>query len=257
MLVRGRKISFERLEKRLGYRFKNPDLLVRALTHSSFAHEKGLGPDADNELLEFLGDSVIGLFAAEFVFKAYPGLAEGELSKLRSSATNTSALADLARKIKLDRHLFLGKGEEKSGGRKKDSILADAFEALAAAVYLDGGHEAAGGFLTALFRKGLDKVQAPSFEVNNFKSALQEHLLKQGMGLPDYRVVKESGPPHKKRFEVEVACAGRPLASASGSSKKSAEQKAAAKAFRRLSGKKTLTLPRGNFVIKGRKPTES
>lgn len=257
MLVRGPKAGFERLEKRLGYRFKNPDLLVQALTHSSFANEKGLGPGADNELLEFLGDSVIGLSAAEFVFKAYPGLTEGELSKLRSSATNTSALADLARKIKLDRHLLLGKGEERSGGRKKDSILADAFEALAAAVYLDGGHEAAGGVLTVLFSRYLAKVRAPSFEVNNFKSALQEHLLKLGMGLPDYRVVNESGPPHKKKFEVEVACAGRLLAGASGSSKKIAEQKAAAKAFRRLTGSKTLKLPRGNFVIESRKPPES
>lgn len=257
MLARGPKVGFERLEKRLGYRFKNPDLLVQALTHSSYAHEKGLGPGADNELLEFLGDSVIGLSAAEFVFKSYPGLTEGELSKLRSSATNTSALAELARRIKLDRHLLLGKGEEKSGGRKKDSILADAFEALAAALYLDGGHQAAGGVLAALFSKGLEKVQAPSFELNNFKSALQEHLLKRGLGLPDYRVVKESGPPHKKKFEVEVACAGKPLASASGPSKKSAEQKAAAKAFRKLSGRKTLRLPRGNFVIKGRKPPES
>jgi len=250
-------MGYERLEKGLGYRFKNPDLLAQALTHSSFAHEKGLGPDADNELLEFLGDSVIGLFAAELVFKTYPGLAEGELSKLRSSATNTSALAGLARKIKLDRHLLLGKGEEKSGGRKKDSILADAFEALAAAVYLDGGHEAAGSFLTCLFRKSLEKVRAPSFEVNNFKSALQEHLLKQGLGLPDYRVIKESGPPHKKKFEVEVACADRQLATASGPSKKSAEQRAAAKAFRRLSGRKTLKLPKGNFIIKNKKPPES
>lgn len=239
----------ERLEKAIGYVFKGPDLLTRALTHSSHAYETRPECPEDNELLEFLGDSVIGLVTAEFYLSAFPGRNEGELSKLKASATSTLALAQLARAIKLDRAILLGKGEEKSGGRRKGSILAGSFEALAGAVYLDGGFEAAKGFLRELFKSSLKPVKSETLTINNSKSALQEICQKAGLPAPAYRLVSEKGPAHERTFVVEVHLGGKVLAKSKGASKKSAEQKAAEKVLKAYFGRKIKKISPEAFVI--------
>ena len=238
-----------RLEKAVGHSFKDRLLLLRALTHSSHAYEKSPDAPESNEVLEFLGDSVIGLFTAEHVLAAYPGRNEGELSKLKASATSTLALAELARSIKLDKAVLLGHGEERSGGRKKPSILAGAFEALAGAVYLDGGPEAAKRFVGSLVAKALKPIRSESQTITNSKSALQEICQKAGLAAPDYRLVSEKGPAHCRTFLVEVLLGEKSLAKAKGGSKKSAEQAAAEKALRSLLGRKLKRISSEAFVI--------
>jgi ribonuclease-3 len=155
------------LEKRIGYSFKNKDLIKQALTHSSFAYESQEGGISDNEVLEFLGDSVLGLIVADFLVSAFPSLPEGELSKLRSVAASTTSLFHFAKKIKLDRYVLLGKGEEKSGGRVKKTILAGTFEAIIAAIYLDGGLARARDFLSDHLNSFYKKVNVEKFLINN------------------------------------------------------------------------------------------
>jgi ribonuclease-3 len=166
------------LEKRLDYRFKDQTLFHLALTHSSHAYEtKGL--PLDNERLEFLGDSVVGLIAADFFYRMYPEANEGDLSKFKSSASSTVALAEYAQQIRLDEVIHLGKGEEKSGGRKKSTILANSFEALIGAIYIDGGYDAARTVYEKLLEGSYAKVKRQGgVEINNYKSALQEFLQK-------------------------------------------------------------------------------
>lgn len=240
----------ERLQKVIGYEFKDKGLLTRALTHSSHAYEMSAVNPEDNELLEFLGDSVVGLVTAEFYYAAFPHRSEGELSKLKSSATCTAALARLARKIKLDKVIRLGRGEERSGGRKKNSILAGSLEALAGAVYLDGGYDAARSFVGELLTSSLKAIRAESFEINNSKSALQECLQKSGSPAPTYRLLSESGPAHERTFVVEVAVGEKILAKAKGPSKKIAEQKAAEKALKTHYGRKMKKISPEAFLIK-------
>jgi len=242
----------ERLEKAIGHVFKDPDLLTRALTHSSHAYETSPDHPEDNELLEFLGDSVIGLVAAEFTFGAFPGRNEGELSKLKASATSTLALAQVARTIKLDRAILLGKGEEKCGGRKKVSILAGSFEALAGAVYLDGGFEAAKRFLYCLLESSLKPIKSETMTVNNAKSALQETCQKAGLPAPDYRLVSEKGPAHDRTFTIEVHLGDKVLAKSKGPSKKSAEQKAAEKVLKTYFGRKIKRISPEAFFIEAK-----
>jgi ribonuclease-3 len=239
----------EQLEESAGYAFRDRALLLRALTHSSCAYE--LDPDApeDNEVLEFLGDSVIGLFTAEYALAAYPGRNEGELSKLKASVTSTLALAELARKIRLDKAVRLGRGEERSGGRKKPSILAGAFEALAGAIYLDGGFEAAKRFVGARIGPALKPIKTVSQTINNAKSALQEICQKAGLAAPGYTLLSEKGPAHSRTFVVEVRYGDRGRAKAKGASKKSAEQAAAEKALKALLGRKFKRLSSEAFVI--------
>jgi len=241
--------AIERLEKAAGHTFKDRTLLLRALTHSSCAYE--IAPDApdDNEVLEFLGDSVIGLFTAEYAWAAYPGRNEGELSKLKASATSTLALAELARAIKLDKAIRLGHGEERSGGRKKVSILAGAFEALAGAVYIDGGPEAAKRFVWSQVGPALKPIKRGSQTINNAKSALQEICQKAGLAAPDYRLLSEKGPAHDRTFLVEVRFGERGRAKAKGASKKTAEQAAAERALKALLGRKFKRLSSEAFVI--------
>jgi ribonuclease-3 len=239
----------EHLEKAVGHVFRDQGLLTRALTHSSHAYEMSPGHPEDNELLEFLGDSVIGLATAEFYFAAFPGRNEGELSKLKASATSTLALSQLARAIKLDRAILLGKGEDKCGGRKKASILAGAFEALAGAIYLDGGFEAAKRFIGGLLESSLKPIKSETLTVNNSKSALQEICQKAGLPAPDYRLVSEKGPAHDRTFLVEVHLDGRILAKSKGASKKSAEQKAAEKVLKAFFGRKIKRISAEAFVI--------
>jgi len=238
------------VEKRLGYTFKDIRLLEKALTHSSYAYEKQSAGVEDNELLEFLGDSVVGLIIAEYFYSSLSGKTEGELSKLKSSAVSTLALAELAKKARLDKGIFLGKGEEKSGGKKKITILAGAFEALVGAVYLDGGLQAAKTLLIRLLESSLMSVPKEPFVVNNHKSALQEMFQKEGLPPPVYRTVTEKGPDHEKTFIVEVCLENHPLVKAKGRSKKSAEQHAAEKALRAFLGRKMKTLTPEAFFIK-------
>ncbi len=242
----------DRIEKAIGYTFADPGLMRRALTHSSHAYESRPEDPEDNELLEFLGDSVIGLAAAEFYYHAFPGRGEGELSKLKASSTSTLALARQARKVRLDKAVLLGRGEEKSGGRAKSSILAGAFEAVVGAVFLDGGFEAARCVVQRLLAPALEPLGESRFEINNYKSALQELLQSSGLPAPVYRTVTAKGPEHRKTFTVEVMVDGRAVAKAKGASKKNAEQKAAQKALKDYLGRKMKEITPEAFIIKGR-----
>lgn len=241
--------KLKNLQKRLGFYFFDPSLLRLALTHSSYAYEHPEESLKDNEILEFLGDSVLGLIIADYFYHLYPGSSEGDLSKYKSMTASTEFLAHLARRIGLNNFLFLGKGEEKSGGRKKKTILAGAFEALIGAIYLDRGFEEARAFLFRLLRLFFRQKSSPPQLVNNYKSALQEHFQKANLPPPRYRTVKETGPNHDKSFLVEVCLEDLPLARASGSSKKEAEQKAAEKALESLLGKKLRPLPGRSFIL--------
>jgi len=244
------KLKPERLEKALGFEFRNKGLLIQALTHSSYAYEHAETGRSNNEVLEFLGDSVVGLAVADFFCSLFPHLAEGDLSKFKSTAASTVALSGLARKIKLDKHILLGRGEEKSGGRKKRTILAGAFEALLGAVYLDQGFDVAKDILIRLLRPSFHKIKGPEVRINNYKSALQEYFQKENIEAPAYTLVLEDGPDHLKNFVVEVKAGDKVLAKAKGRSKKSAEQKAAQKALKNLLGKKMKALSEESFLIK-------
>jgi len=230
----------EQFEERLGHKFRNPELLSRALTHSSALPDlraggvEGSEPAEDNEQLEFLGDAVLDLLASEYLLEKFPKWSEGQLSKSRARLVNAQALELAARRLHLGEHLRLGRGEEKTGGREKPALLADAFEAVVAAIYLDAGLAAAREMLrTALFESALEERGSSLFETDR-KSALQEFL--QGRGKPpaEYRLAAESGPDHHKTFQVEVWINGSCMASGQGNTKKEAEQRAAGTALERL-----------------------
>jgi ribonuclease-3 len=233
----------EQLEERLGYRFTKPELLERALTHSSAIPELRSNPAAempadplprDNEQLEFLGDAVLDMLASEYLLAAFPEWSEGQLSKSRARLVNARALELAARRLRLGEHLRLGRGEEKTGGRDKPALLADAFEALIAAIYLEGGLEPARQVLRrVLFEQALEE-RGERIADSDRKSALQEFLQGRGQPPAEYRLAGESGPDHQKKFQIEVWVGGTCLASAAGSTKKEAEQRAAHVALERL-----------------------
>jgi ribonuclease III len=234
----------ERLETRLGRRFDKPELLERALMHSSvlpeLRAEQGSPyamPIENNEKLEFLGDSVLQLLASEYLLKAFPDWSEGQLSKSRARIVNAHSLYNAAKRLKLGEHLRLGRGEEKTGGREKPAILADAFEAVVAAVYLDGGLQAAREMLErVLFAQALEE-RGERIADSDRKSALQEFLQGRGQAPAQYRLKGESGPDHQKVFQVEVWINGDRLARGEGSTKKEAEQRAAQSALELLEPK--------------------
>lgn len=250
MSARKIQLHLDRLQKSLGYRFQDENLLRQALTHSSYAYESQDEGISDNEVLEFLGDSVLGFVLADFLFSSYPGLTEGDLSKLKSSAASTAALNDFARDLRLDLRIFLGKGEEKSGGRKKRTILAGAFEAVTAAIFIDGGIEAAREFLLSHLQGFFKHFDVTRFIINNYKSALQEHLQKAKYPAPVYRTVSIKGPDHNRRFVVEVTSRNERLAKARGHSKKDAEQRAAQKAVKRILGRRIKSLSADTFLLR-------
>jgi len=241
-------LKLDRLEKKIGYTFINKDLLAQSLTHSSYAyeHQKEI---KDNEILEFLGDSVLGFILCDFLYKNFQGLSEGELSKLKSAAASTNTLSLFAKEIKLDKKMMLGRGEKKSGGRNKKTILAGVFEALVAALYLDGGINAAKGLLEKQFLNFFKKIDMDHFLINNYKSALQEHLQKENLPPPTYKTVRTKGPEHNKRFTIEVFSNKQRLGKATGLSKKEAEQKAAQKAIKTLLNRKFKSLTSDTFVL--------
>ena len=223
------------LEARLDYRFREPAVLDRALTHRSKAHEDATGSTIDNESLEFLGDAVLGFVMADLLFREFPQFDEGQKSKIKASLVSTDTLARLGRRIGLGEFLALGRGEEKTGGRAKHALLADCCEAVIAALYLDGGMEAAHAFIAREFAADFEDVRSPEFWARDYKSALQELVQAREYPLPEYSVAAESGPDHRKVFHVEVRVRGELMGSARGPSKKAAEQEAAHKAVDRLS----------------------
>ena len=226
--------EFDELQRRIEYRFRDRGLLEHALTHKSRAAEDISGGVADNESLEFLGDAVLGLVVADALFRQYPSYDEGQKSKIKASVVSTQALARQAEEIQLGEHLILGRGEEKTGGRFKQALLADAYEALIAAIYLDGGLDAAETFLRRELKNAIDAGAARNFVGQDYKSALQERVQALGRPLPEYRIAGEAGPDHRKVFSVEVVVAGEVLGAASGRAKKEAEQEAARLALERL-----------------------
>ena len=225
--------EFEGLQARVGYTFKDRGLLEHALTHKSRAAEDATGGVADNESLEFLGDAVLGLVVADVLFQQYPNYTEGQKSKVKAAVVSTQSLARRAEEIQLGEHLILGRGEEKTGGRFKQALLADAYEALIAALYLDGGLEAAKMFLRRELKDDIDAGIAQTF-APDYKSALQERLQALGHPLPEYRLSGSEGPDHRKTFSIEVVVNGDVLGTASGRAKKEAEQEAARLALLRL-----------------------
>ncbi len=235
--VRRLRDDLDPLQDRIGYHFRDLGLLEHALTHRSRAHEDASGGVVDNESLEFLGDAVLGFVVADMLFQRFPTHSEGYKSKIKASIVSTVSLSRLATGIDLGRYVLLGRGEEKTGGRGKNAILADSFEALIAAVYLDGGVDAARAFIVSCFgpliTSGGDQVAEASF-TDDWKSALQEWLQASGHGLPLYQLAATEGPDHRKRFDVEVLVDGASVGRAQGRSKKEAEQQAAKEALERL-----------------------
>ena len=225
--------EFDELQLRIGYRFRDRGLLEHALTHKSRAAEDASGGVADNESLEFLGDAVLGLVVVDALFHQYPTYSEGQKSKVKAAVVSTQSLARRAEAIQLGDHLILGRGEEKTGGRFKQALLADAYEALIAAIYLDGGIEAAAGFLLRELKEAIDAGSAQTI-APDYKSTLQERVQAMGLALPDYRLSGSEGPDHRKTFTIDVVINGEVLGSATGRAKKEAEQEAARLALAKL-----------------------
>ncbi len=220
----------ELLEERIGYQFRDRALLQRALTHRSWSAERPRERDEryDNEQLEFLGDSLLGFVVSEALFKRHPAANEGQLSQWKAHLVSASYLVQCARSIQLGDYLMLGKGEDRNGGRERRTLLANAFEAVIAAIYLDGGAEPARDFILSCVLTHLDNQHdLTSLELLNYKSILQEEAQSQGLPTPKYTIVETSGPEHAKVFTVEVAIGSRLRSRASGSSKKAASQLAA------------------------------
>jgi ribonuclease-3 len=229
--------EFEPLERRIGYRFKDRGMLEHALTHRSRVHEDASGGVFDNESHEFLGDSVLGFVIADILFRQFPQHNEGQKSKLKASIVSAASLARLGEKIDLGAFLILGRGEEKTGGRRKLALIADSYEALIAAIYLDGGIEPVRAFIERQFADLVEeakRVGADAAFTADYKSALQEWLQSHDRGLPIYRLAAEVGPAHRRMFDVEVLVEGNPIARAEGKSKKEAAQAAAKLALERL-----------------------
>jgi len=219
------------LETAIGYRFENISLLQNALAHSSYANERWHNSLLSNERLEFLGDSVLGMLVAEYLYRSFPNRPEGELTRMRADMVCEKTLAAVARQLCLGDHLLLGHGEEQGGGRSRDSILADGVESVIAACFLDGGIEAALGFVQRFIL-----VTVPVTKLHNadYKTQLQELVQQKKNQVLSYCLVGQSGPDHDKKFDVEVSLNGKPVGTGSGSSKKRAEQEAAKSAIEML-----------------------
>ena len=226
--------EFEDLQRGIEYRFRDRGLLEHAMTHTSRANEDVSGGVADNESMEFLGDAVLGFIIADILFREFPTFNEGQKSKIKASLVSTTMLARQAEGLSLGDHLLLGRGEEKTGGRRKQALLADGYEALIAAIYLDGGIEQARAFIVREFGALVAEVKDGGLAGQDYKSALQEHLQASERPLPEYRVTGARGPDHRKQFQVAVIVAGEVLGEAIGPSKKEAEQEAARLALLKL-----------------------
>ena len=222
----------QELEKKLNYWFQNHALLEEALCHSSYANEHRAEHLNSNERLEFLGDSVLGFVTAEFLFAQHPDLPEGDLTRIRAALVCERSLYEVAGKLNLGAYLKLGRGEESGGGRTRTSILADATEAMLAAVYLDGGMEAVRPIIRALI---LDKEQEKTAD-RDYKTALQELVQRTPGKSVYYKLVRETGPDHCRSFEMEASVDGKVIGAGAGRTKKEAEQMAAKAALEKLNG---------------------
>ncbi len=225
-------MPLQKLQEIIGHTFKNADLLLEAMTHPSLTHEKGR-ENHHNQRLEFLGDAVLQLMLTDRIYELHPDLPEGKLTQIRAHLANRHALFHRAKEIELGTYILLGKGEETSGGRERLSNLADAYEALLGAIYLDGGVRAARKFVNQQFRGEYKQVQR-STPQHNPKGQLQELLQAKLPANPIYRVIQESGPDHNKYFEAVVEWEGREVGRGTGSSKKQAEAAAALSALKNL-----------------------
>ncbi len=226
--------EFEPLQQAIGYRFRDRGLLEHAMTHTSRANEDVSGGVRDNESMEFLGDAVLGFVVADVLFRDFPEFDEGQKSKMKASLVSTATLAQQAERLDLGEHMLLGRGEEKTGGRRKQALLADSYEALIAAIYLDGGVEPARAFIVREFGPLIAEARRTGVSDRDYKSALQELLQSRELPLPEYRLVGSIGPDHRKLFQVEVIVKGERIGDATGRSKKEAEQEAARAALEKL-----------------------
>lgn len=220
----------EELEKEIGYKFKNRELLKTALTHTSYAYEKNI---QSNEKLEYLGDSILEFVSSEYLYKNYQKLKEGEMTKVRATVVCENSLYKIAQKHNFGEKLYLGKSELASGGRNRPAILADSVEAVIAAIYLDGGIEEAKKFIIENLKDEI-KVASENVGQKDYKTVLQEKLQIKGEVSIDYIIVKEKGPDHDKEFEAEVRCDSKPLARGKGRTKKQAEMQAAKQALENM-----------------------
>ncbi len=234
-----RRLQLKQLQKNLTYQFKKLALLNQALTHKSYANEKSAEALSDNERMEFLGDAVLELVISHILMEAFPSRAEGELTKLRAALVNQRRIAEIARELQLGEFLLLGRGEDSTAGRYKNSILADTLEAVIAAVYLDGGY----GPVFKVVRRQFTGMIAAANEGNlhhrDFKSQLQEYTQAFLKSTPHYELVQETGPDHNKSFEVNVILNDMIMGRGYGKNKKSAEQKAARQALEKLQDHRT------------------
>lgn len=221
-------------QQKLGYTFRNPELLERALTHKSFANERREMPSPNNERLEFLGDTVLGFLIGELIFRSFPNLQEGALSKIKAHLVSATTLAEKGRALGIGRYLRMGTGEARSGGGEKLSLLADGFEAVVAAIYLDGGLPATGSFIERVFAADVAVIDIGDLSFQDYKTALQESAQSLGLPLPEYRIVDEYGPDHEKTFIVEVFWDGQSFSLGRGASKREAQRKAAREALKKL-----------------------
>ncbi len=221
------------IENKIELKFSDKMLLQRAITHKSFSNENTKMALRDNERMEFLGDSVLSIIISTYIFDHFPDYPEGELAKMRSVIVSEPILALKAREINLGKYILLGKGEELSGGRKRDSILADTMEALMGAIYLDMGIKVATKFVLNIFKEVIEEVEQGKY-LQDYKTMLQELIQKDSFSRPNYLVTDEEGPDHNKTFTVEVCHNDKVLGSGKGSSKKEAEQSAARIALKKL-----------------------
>ena len=229
-----RKKSLDEIQLNINYKFKDINLINTSLTHSSYANESKMRIYENNERLEFLGDVVVNLVVSEYLYHRFSELPEGELTKKRATIVCESSLAFAARKIKLGEYLLLGKGEEATGGRGRESILADTFEALTGAIYIDGGLTNTREFLLGMFEQEVIYALSKGNLFIDYKTELQETLQKRTKSKIEYKVVKEVGPDHNKKFYMDVIVENKVIGSGMGRNKKEAEQMAAKQALDRI-----------------------
>lgn len=239
-----RRKKLENLEKKIKCIFRSKDILDLALTHSSYAYEKDARNDKQNERLEFLGDVVLSLIVSDYIYQLYPKKPEGELAKIRALLVNKTVLAKIAGKLNIGPYLLLGKGEELTGGRKRNSILANAIEAIIGAIYLDRGIKEAWRFVTSQWKEDIELLEKDSKYNVDSKTLLQEITQEKFKVLPEYRVVRIKGPDHRRLYEVDVLINNKVSGFGVGRSKKEAEQKAALMAIEKLE-KKEVNLTDG------------
>ena len=224
--------KFNELQEKLGITFHNRELLKQAFTHSSYVNEHRIRSFEDNERLEFLGDAVLELTISQYLFKKYPAMSEGDLTKLRAAIVCENSLVNFANELNFGEYVLLGKGEEMTGGRERPALLADVFEAFIGSLYLDQGFDVVCEFLKEIV---YPKINAGAFShVMDFKSQLQEVIQRDGQGPLEYQIVQEKGPAHNREFISEVLLNGELLGTGIGRSKKEAEQKAAQKALEKM-----------------------